>query len=59
LDRWEYHIEESNRDLWRVQGLVPPPLGSEGFKLWEREGRAVPWSDGRDSKALANGVNRN
>jgi hypothetical protein len=31
---WEIGIYEANRDLWRVNGLVPPPTGSEMEKKW-------------------------
>lgn len=31
---WEYWITEVSRDLWKLNGLVPPPTGSEGEKKW-------------------------
>ncbi|KAF2495028.1 hypothetical protein BU16DRAFT_424865, partial [Lophium mytilinum] len=40
---WEYHVDETERRLWRIQGLYPPPYGSEDEKLWARENRASPW----------------
>lgn len=40
---WEMHIDETPRDFWTVQGLVPPPPGSEAEKLWARENRPVPY----------------
>jgi hypothetical protein len=30
-------------DLWRVQGLVPPPPESDIEKLWAKENRPVPY----------------
>ncbi|KAG9192854.1 hypothetical protein G6011_11588 [Alternaria panax] len=51
---WEYHIEEPARDLWKIQGFVPPPLVSEAHKKWRRENKPTPYSkrDGRIEKAL-------
>jgi phenylpyruvate tautomerase PptA (4-oxalocrotonate tautomerase family) len=40
---WEVHIDESPVDLWRIQGLVPPPPGSEVERLWAKEDRPVPY----------------
>jgi phenylpyruvate tautomerase PptA (4-oxalocrotonate tautomerase family) len=37
---WEVHIDETPMDLWRVQGLVPPPPGSETERLWAQQNRA-------------------
>jgi phenylpyruvate tautomerase PptA (4-oxalocrotonate tautomerase family) len=36
---WEVHIDETPMDLWRVQGLVPPPPGSETERLWAQQNR--------------------
>ncbi|OIW33900.1 hypothetical protein CONLIGDRAFT_677640 [Coniochaeta ligniaria NRRL 30616] len=40
---WEYHVDETPTDFWRVQGLKPPPYGSEGMKVWVEANKAVPW----------------
>lgn len=40
---WEIHFDETPLDLWRVQGLVSPPGGSEMEKLWTKENRAIPY----------------
>lgn len=32
---WELHISETPRDLWRVQGIDPPPTDSEAEKSWK------------------------
>ncbi|KAJ5363734.1 uncharacterized protein N7496_009447 [Penicillium cataractarum] len=40
---WEYFITEASRDLWRMNGLVPPEAGSEGEKEWVRVNRAVKY----------------
>ena len=39
---WEYFVQESDRDLWKINGLVPPPSGSEMEKNWARLNRPVP-----------------
>jgi phenylpyruvate tautomerase PptA (4-oxalocrotonate tautomerase family) len=38
---WEYYVTEAPRDLWKINGLVPPATGSEEEKVWARENRAV------------------
>ncbi|KAJ4294380.1 hypothetical protein N0V90_008070 [Kalmusia sp. IMI 367209] len=38
---WEYSVEETSRNLWKVQGLVPPMPGSEAEKKWVEENRAT------------------
>lgn len=40
---WEYHVVETPRDLWKIQGIVPPPSRSAEEKLWARENKAIPW----------------
>jgi phenylpyruvate tautomerase PptA (4-oxalocrotonate tautomerase family) len=40
---WEFHIDETPRDLWMIDGLVPPPPGSDAEKLWAKENRATPY----------------
>ncbi len=31
---WEFHVDETSADLWMINGLVPPPGGSDTEKLW-------------------------
>ncbi|KAF9873738.1 hypothetical protein CkaCkLH20_08848 [Colletotrichum karsti] len=38
---WESGIYESRRELWRVNGLVPPARDSEMEKKWFAEGRVT------------------
>ncbi|MFI5798745.1 tautomerase family protein [Streptomyces sp. NPDC051677] len=40
---WEVHVDETPIDLWRTQGLVPPPAHSDVEKLWAKENRAIPY----------------
>jgi phenylpyruvate tautomerase PptA (4-oxalocrotonate tautomerase family) len=40
---WEYHVDETDRRLWKVNGLIPPPHQSDSEKLWAKENRPVPW----------------
>jgi phenylpyruvate tautomerase PptA (4-oxalocrotonate tautomerase family) len=45
---WEYHIDETDRGLWKLNGLVPPPWRSEEEKEWVRANKALPWAgDGK------------
>jgi phenylpyruvate tautomerase PptA (4-oxalocrotonate tautomerase family) len=41
--RWEFHADETPRDLWMIDGLVPPPTGSDAEKLWAKENRPIPY----------------
>lgn len=41
--RWEIHIEETPRELWRIDGLVPPDPHTEEEKMWVREDRPVKY----------------
>jgi hypothetical protein len=38
---WEFHIDETERRLWKINGLFPPAFGSEEEKVWVKENRAV------------------
>ncbi|CAI7641665.1 unnamed protein product [Penicillium viridicatum] len=38
---WEYFIAEASRDLWKINGLVPPQPGSEEEKKWAELNKAV------------------
>jgi hypothetical protein len=40
---WELHIYETPRDLWRVQGIDPPPAGSDAEKLWADKNKVIPY----------------
>jgi hypothetical protein len=42
-NRWEFNVVESKKELWRLQSLVPPPMGSDAYALWKKEDRALPW----------------
>jgi hypothetical protein len=39
----EYHVEETERRLWMINGLVPPPYISAEKQVWIRENRAMPY----------------
>lgn len=34
---WEFHVDETSEDLWMINGLIPPPGGSEAEKRWAKE----------------------
>jgi hypothetical protein len=40
---WEYHVDETERRLWKINGMKPPPWKSEEEKLWAKENRPVPY----------------
>ncbi|MFD8085947.1 tautomerase family protein [Kitasatospora sp. NPDC059722] len=35
----EFHIDETPRDLWMIDGFAPPPTGSEAEERWVKENR--------------------
>jgi phenylpyruvate tautomerase PptA (4-oxalocrotonate tautomerase family) len=41
--KWEYHINNTPRELWKIQGLAPPPFGSSAEQIWNKENRAIPY----------------
>ena len=36
---WEFHIDETPRAYWSIEGFRPPPSGSEAERRWLRENR--------------------
>jgi phenylpyruvate tautomerase PptA (4-oxalocrotonate tautomerase family) len=40
---WEFHADETSEDLWMINGLVPPPGGSEVEKAWATANVAAPY----------------
>ncbi|KAJ5819732.1 hypothetical protein N7474_005323 [Penicillium riverlandense] len=39
----EYHVHETDRRLWKINGLIPPPYKSAEEQVWVRENRAMPY----------------
>lgn len=46
---WEYFLIESSRDLWKVNGMVPPETDSELERIWREEG--FPVKEGEDGRS--------
>ncbi|WP_156298723.1 tautomerase family protein [Mycobacterium paragordonae] len=40
---WEFHVDETSEELWMINGLVPPPGGSEAEKAWARANAVSPY----------------
>lgn len=40
---WEFHIDETPRDLWSIQGITPPPVDSDAEKKWKAENKPTPY----------------
>lgn len=36
------HIDETERRLWTLNGMSPPPFRSEDEKIWKHENRPIP-----------------
>jgi phenylpyruvate tautomerase PptA (4-oxalocrotonate tautomerase family) len=41
----EVQIAELGRDLWTMNGLIPPPFESIAEKKWGKEDKATPYTD--------------
>ncbi|MEO7351292.1 MAG: tautomerase family protein [Marmoricola sp.] len=39
----EFHVDETPRELWMVDGLEPPPFGSTAEGLWAEKNCPVPY----------------
>ncbi|UVO11735.1 tautomerase family protein [Mycobacterium sp. SVM_VP21] len=37
----EFHVDETSEELWMINGLVPPPGGSDAEKRWAKENVAT------------------
>ncbi|KAK4201942.1 putative oxalocrotonate tautomerase [Triangularia verruculosa] len=42
---WEWHVDETPRALWKINGLVPPPFGSKAEKEWFDLNKPVSWEE--------------
>lgn len=40
---FEYHVDETERRLWKINSLIPPPFKSAAEQIWVQENRAVPY----------------
>ncbi len=40
---WEFHIDETSDDLWMINGIAPPPAGSDAEKRWAASNSASPY----------------
>lgn len=38
---WEYWVIENPRELWKTNGIFPPPTGSETEKRWAEANRPI------------------
>jgi phenylpyruvate tautomerase PptA (4-oxalocrotonate tautomerase family) len=38
---WEYFVQEAPRELWKINGISPPPTGSELENIWLKQNRPV------------------
>lgn len=43
---WEYHVDQTPRSLWKINGIAPPPYKSEAEKVWVRENKTSEWEGG-------------
>ena len=42
----EYFVLEGSRDLWRINGIIPPPTRSDEEKAWAESNRPRMWQGG-------------
>ncbi|KAL1797003.1 hypothetical protein ACET3X_005543 [Alternaria dauci] len=38
---YEFHVDETEKRLWKVDGMFAPEFGSDEEKIWFKENRAV------------------
>jgi len=41
---WEYHVDETERRLWKINGMIPPPWKSEEELQWFRDNQPLPYN---------------
>ena len=41
---WELHVDETPRDLWLIQGLIPPMPNTEQEKKWHADNKPTPYA---------------
>jgi hypothetical protein len=42
---YEFHVDETERRLWKINAIFPPMFGSEEEKIWVKENRAVDFGN--------------
>lgn len=48
---WEFHVDETPRDLWSIQGLEPPMPNTVAEKKWHADNKPTPYEvDATDSQ---------
>ncbi|MEU6430332.1 tautomerase family protein [Microbispora sp. NPDC046973] len=40
---WEFHVDETSEDLWMINGIAPPPAGSDAERLWAASNATSPY----------------
>jgi phenylpyruvate tautomerase PptA (4-oxalocrotonate tautomerase family) len=40
---YEFHVDETPRDLWMIDGIAPPPSRSEAEQRWVQENHPTPY----------------
>jgi phenylpyruvate tautomerase PptA (4-oxalocrotonate tautomerase family) len=40
---WEFHVDYTPKDVWIIDGFVPPPADSDAEKQWAKENRPSPY----------------
>lgn len=40
---WEYSVIEEDRELWKIDGLKPPPFKSEAMYKWKEDDKVSPY----------------
>ncbi|KAJ5392668.1 hypothetical protein N7509_008158 [Penicillium cosmopolitanum] len=55
---WEFHVDQTDRRLWKVNGFNPPAFRSEAERLWFNENRPVFYEPeaGKRTHAFNHGV---
>ncbi|KAJ3872219.1 putative oxalocrotonate tautomerase [Lentinula edodes] len=42
---WEVQISNEDPLFWNLNGICPPPFGSESYQMWVKVNKPVEWSE--------------
>lgn len=48
----EFHVEAAPFETWQIDGMVPPPPGSDAERRWYEENRSSPYVAGDPSEDM-------
>jgi len=49
---WEFHVDETERGLWHINGFAPPPFRSAAEAVWAKDNIPSQWDVESERAAL-------